>query len=128
MKSACYIFFLLLVAGFHISACTKFGKNITVKGRVINPNTNEGIQGATIVISNDPGSPLYWMLSKRTKETSTAADGSFEMDALRVKTYYVYAYAPDGYTALGWYENGSYSERKVITKGTKMVLEYHMVP
>jgi hypothetical protein len=30
------------------SACTKFGKNVTVKGKVVNPVTGQGIEGIEI--------------------------------------------------------------------------------
>ena len=31
-----------------IASCTKFGKNVTLKGRVMNPVTSEGIEGAEV--------------------------------------------------------------------------------
>lgn len=40
-------FFLLLVLILFFS-CTKFGKNVTLKGRVMNPVTGEGIEGAEV--------------------------------------------------------------------------------
>ena len=43
MKALKIIFGLSLL--FMLSTCTKFGKNVTVKGRVLNPLTGEGIAG-----------------------------------------------------------------------------------
>ena len=117
---------MLMLVGIGCGACTKVGKNITVTGKVIDPNTQEGVPGALVVITHDAELPLYWQAFKRTKQTRTSADGSFEIDALRLKDYYIAASAPDGYQALGWYENGTYTEFKAVKKGKRMNLEYHM--
>ncbi|WP_186280220.1 hypothetical protein [Fluviicola chungangensis] len=39
-------FLLQLFIIITIVSCTKFGKNVTVKGRVMNPVTGQGIEGA----------------------------------------------------------------------------------
>lgn len=39
--SACFLLFA-------VGSCTKFGKNITIEGRVLNPITGKGISGVEI--------------------------------------------------------------------------------
>ncbi len=40
--------FILVTLLLAIISCTKFGKNVTVKGRVLNPLTGEGIAGEEV--------------------------------------------------------------------------------
>jgi 5-hydroxyisourate hydrolase-like protein (transthyretin family) len=65
-----------------LSTCTKFGKNITVQGRVLNPITGEGIAGVEVWLQKTtmglPGG------KKTIKSVTTDADGNFELDKLTV--------------------------------------------
>ncbi len=42
--------FSLLIILCLITSCTKFGRTVTVKGRVINPITGAGIQDAEMIL------------------------------------------------------------------------------
>jgi hypothetical protein len=59
------ILFLLLISVCFLS-CTKFGKNVTIEGRVVNPITGQGISGAT---GNSP--KLLQTTSMRQTKTLT---------------------------------------------------------
>ncbi len=50
-KTKLNILFLLLISVLFFSF-TKFGKNVTIEGRVENPITGEGISGAETVLNN----------------------------------------------------------------------------
>nr|WP_294862689.1 hypothetical protein [uncultured Fluviicola sp.] len=43
MRTVVALLMILIVV-----SCTKFGKNVTLKGRVVNPITGEGIEGAEV--------------------------------------------------------------------------------
>ena len=42
------LFYISILFVFVLFSCTKFGKNVTIDGRVENPITGEGISGAEI--------------------------------------------------------------------------------
>lgn len=66
-----YLFFLIVLI---ISlSCTKFGKNITVKGRALNPITGEGIPNARVIITKS--TLEYPSGVKVVKETTTDSEG-----------------------------------------------------
>ncbi|HRO76469.1 MAG TPA: hypothetical protein PLP27_10010 [Crocinitomicaceae bacterium] len=117
-----FVVFSLTAVLFTAVSCTKFGKNITVKGRVINPITNEPISGITVFMHQS------WK-SKTIKKMVTGQDGEFELSATHLG--YVWAgtdYANyQDYYDLGWdYQNKYYSEIKV-EKGKIMNVDYHLV-
>ncbi len=60
------------------ASCTKFGKNVTLKGRVVNPVTGEGIAGAEVNLYRIAGA--YDSKYKTIKSTTTDASGHFELD------------------------------------------------
>ena len=70
--------FLILLLTGALFSCTKFGRTITVKGRVINPVTGEGIQGAKMILQRGtaglPGG------NKTVKSVYSDADGNFELN------------------------------------------------
>jgi hypothetical protein len=59
-------------------SCTKFGKNVTLKGRVMNPVTGEGIEGAEVKLYRIAGG--YDSNYKTIKSATTDASGNFELD------------------------------------------------
>ena len=61
-----------------ITSCTKFGKNVTLKGRVVNPVTGEGIAGAEVNLYRIAGA--YDSKYKTIKSATTDASGNFELD------------------------------------------------
>ena len=46
---------VLYIALFVFVSCTKFGKNVTVKGRVLNPVTGQGVAVAEIWLQKSSG-------------------------------------------------------------------------
>ncbi len=59
-------------------SCTKFGKNVTLKGHVVNPVTGEGIAGAEVNLYRIAGA--YDSKYKTIKSATTDASGNFELD------------------------------------------------
>jgi len=116
-----YIVFLSVVCLF--SFCTKFGKNITIKGRVLNPITGEPISGITVFLYKADN-------FKTIKETISNTDGTFELDANYLGTAYAQINYDNyqQYYNLGWLYNGKYYLAKQVTKGKVMHLDYHLVP
>jgi len=72
--------FLLILPGIFLVflSCTKFGKNVTVKGRVLNPITGEGIPNAPVVMYRSTLD--YPSGSKRVKETTSDSDGYLDLN------------------------------------------------
>jgi hypothetical protein len=70
------LFALLIIA--LLASCTKFGKNVTLKGRVLNPVTGEGIPGAEVKLLKIAGG--YDSNYKTIKSATTDATGNFELD------------------------------------------------
>nr|WP_294859953.1 carboxypeptidase-like regulatory domain-containing protein [uncultured Fluviicola sp.] len=70
--------YLLFVSVLLLLGCTKFGKNVTLKGRVMNPVTGEGIPGAEVKLLKIAGG--YDSNYKTIKSATTDASGSFELD------------------------------------------------
>lgn len=68
MKALKIIFGLSLL--FALSTCTKFGKNVTVKGRVLNPITGEGIAGEEVWLMRSTPFLLPKMYLIYVKKTS----------------------------------------------------------
>jgi hypothetical protein len=60
------------------ASCTKFGKNVTLKGRAVNPITGEGIEGAEVRLYRIAGG--YDSNYKTIKSATTDASGNFELD------------------------------------------------
>ena len=67
------VFFVIIL----LISCTKFGKNVTVKGRVLNPITGEGIPNVELeLLRGTGGLPGGY---KSVKSTKTDASGNFEI-------------------------------------------------
>lgn len=110
-------------------SCTKVGRNITIKGKVLNPVTNTPIEGVEVwfqrTTSGLPGG------YKTIKEEITDVNGEFEINATRIGgTQYIRLGDVKGNYRLGWYEDGEYkgSSVKTVKKGKTMEVEYHLVP
>jgi hypothetical protein len=125
MKALRIIFTIVLVG--LLTTCTKFGKNITVQGRVLNPITGEGIAGVEVWLQKTtmglPGG------KKTIKSVTTDADGNFELDKLTVSSPEIVVNS-GGYHRIGWWTGSSYSsfQSLPVKKGKKMNVDYHMVP
>ncbi|MDR0802902.1 carboxypeptidase-like regulatory domain-containing protein [Fluviicola sp.] len=120
---------LLLATG-----CTKFGKNITMKGRVLNPITGEGIEGAEIRMFK----PIWWAYDggdKVIKATTSGADGSFEISKLSLSAESIQCNtSPAGaYYGMGWTQNNGASfigagADLAVKKGKTVHADYYAVP
>ena len=120
---------IIVVVLFSLLSCTKVGRNITVKGKVVNPVTNAPFEGIEVWFQRTtnqlPGG------YKTIKEEITDANGEFEINATRIGgTQYIRLGDVKGNYRLGWYEDGEYKGTSVkkVTKGKTMEVEYHLVP
>src|SRR5690554_3002199 len=115
------IFFFL--ASIVLISCNK---KVTLKGRVLNPVTNQGIEGFTIAVSADT-----WELpggAKPVGQTTSGADGSFVLEFKR--SGYDFSVYKEGYYSIGWYQNGEIlpGQLPVKDKGKNMKADFYAVP
>src|SRR5690554_5291626 len=115
------IFFFL--ASIVLISCNK---KVTLKGRVLNPVTNQGIEGFTIAVSADT-----WELpggAKPVGQTTSGADGSFVLEFKR--SGYDFSVYKEGYYNIGWYQNGEIlpGQLSVKDKGKNMKADFYAVP
>ena len=122
-------YLIIAVVLLSVLSCTKVGRNITVKGKVVNPVTNAPFEGIEVWFQRTtnqlPGG------YKTIKEEITDANGEFEINATRIGgTQYIRLGDVKGNYRLGWYEDGEYKGTSVkkVTKGKTMEVEYHLVP
>ena len=113
-------FALVLMIAF---ACTKIGKNITVKGRVINPVNNEPIAGITVFLFKN-------YKYQTIKKTVSDENGYFELNAAHIGPVWAQVNYEDyhQYYNLGWNVDGNYYLSKKVDKGKVMHVDYHLVP
>jgi hypothetical protein len=72
---------LYLMIAFSLFSCTKFGKNVIIKGRAYNPVTGEGLAGVTFSLQK--GTYWGWNGGYTTFKTATSDEnGNFELGAL----------------------------------------------
>ena len=122
------LFYMSTLFVFVLFSCTKIGRNVTIKGKVINPVTNESIEGIEAWFQKSTnGLPGGY---KTIKEEITDVNGEFEINASRAGTHYIRLGDVKGNYRLGWYENGEYTGTSVkeVDKGKVMEVEYHLVP
>lgn len=126
-----YLFMLVLLFSF---GCTKFGKNVTVTGRVVNPITGEGISGIKLELWRDASAAPGTLnsSSKIIEETISDENGYFKIDKLASRKPWLRAVMGETpYYKIGWYVDNAYTGNindLHIKKGKKMEAEYHMVP
>jgi hypothetical protein len=113
-----------------LSSCTKFGKNMTVKGRVLNPITGEGIPNAPVIMYRSTLD--YPSGSKRVKETTTDSEGYFEISKLSLSKCYVTCHVTEvgDYDPIGWEKTVPLFDAFTIStkKGKTMHADYYAVP
>jgi hypothetical protein len=113
------------------ASCTKFGKNITVKGRVMNPITGEGIEGAEIWLQKTAGG--YDGGYKTVKKATSGSDGFFELNKLGLAGYSAVCGKFSGdYFELGWTQDGGLSYtgnfKLSVKKGKVIHADYYALP
>lgn len=114
-----------------IGGCTKFGKNVTIKGRVVNPITGEGIEGAEIWLQKTAGG--YDGGYKTVKKATSGIDGVFELNKLGLAGYSAVCGKFSGdYYEFGWTQDdgdtytGNF--KLSVKKGKTMHADYYAVP
>jgi len=119
---------ILIIIG--LFSCSKPGKNVGVKGRVVNPITNEGMPNVEVILLTSESLSLPGGF-KKIKSTKTDENGNFEIYALRVfKPVWVQAEILNEY-GVGWFSDGAYISdgfRANVNKGKKMLADFHAVP
>ncbi|TSJ40001.1 carboxypeptidase-like regulatory domain-containing protein [Fluviicola chungangensis] len=121
----------LIILLFSVS-CTKFGKNMTVKGRVLNPITGEGISNVPVIIYRSTLD--YPSGSKRVKETTTDSDGYFEISKASLSKCYLTCHVTEvgDYYPIGWEKKDDVPLFDAFTisvkKGKTMHADYYAVP
>ena len=122
---------LILFSLFVFFSCTKFGKNITVNGKVINPITGQGLPNLEVSLQR---SKLFGFPSsgvKTLKTTTTNSEGYFNIDALNHSHYdYVVRVNTGGLYDLGWYHDGEYkgTDTYGVDVGKVTNVDFHAVP
>ena len=121
--------FIFVFAFALLSACTKFGKNVTVKGRVLNPVTGQGIVGAEIWLQKSSGG--YEGGYKTVKKAISDENGYYELDKLGLASYRATCQTGDHYD-LGWTTNNGETFTSNfwidVKKGKTMHTDYYTVP
>jgi hypothetical protein len=122
------VFLFLLFA--LVFSCTKFGKNVTIKGKVLNPITGEGIPNVEVeLLKTTAGLPGG---NKGIKSTYTDANGNFEISKGGLGSYWLACRVSGDYYEIGWIENGinvtSSTGNLNVKKGKTMHVDFHAVP
>ena len=111
------------------ASCTKFGKNVTLKGRVINPVTGEGIEGAEVKLYRIAGG--YDSNYKTIKSATTDASGNFELDKYTWAKPVARCEVGEMYK-LGWTQDGGETFidnfELEVKKGKVMHADFYAVP
>ena len=111
-----------------LSTCTKFGENIHVSGKVVNPATGGGITNVKIELQKK--TTFEFSTGFKAVETVyTNANGEFEIRHLGgLKQYYVRCQYSSDYYPLGWLEDGQLKESDFIKikKVKKVNVVYQM--
>ncbi len=112
-----------------IISCTKFGKNVTVKGRVMNPVTGAGIEGAEVKLLKVVGG--YDSNYKTIKSVTTDASGAFELDKYTWTKPVARCEVGDLYK-LGWTKDGGQTFidnfELEVKKGKVINADFYAVP
>jgi len=119
MKKIIFILFAL----FCLLACTKFGKNITIKGRVVNPASGIGIPDASIHLFKSGVPTEYNGSFKSVKDVTTDANGNYELNHLGgTSQYYIRLNHKENEYYLGTLIDGKYNQAVEVKKGKKNVV------
>ncbi len=111
-----FLILLFVVVGF--LACTKDGKNITVRGRVYNPVTGEGISDCEIrLLKTTSGSPGTSGSYEAVATVTPDADGYYELNHTSIFGRYVGCYVDSYvYRELGWVKDGVQTNNQSFEK------------
>jgi 5-hydroxyisourate hydrolase-like protein (transthyretin family) len=120
-----YFLGILLILG-----CTKIGKNVTVKGKVLNPITGQGFANVKVFLLKEE-LKLFGGY-KSIKETTTDANGEFEISAYRLSQLDISVQIEQSVYNLGWYQNEKRinavgNNQTSVTKRKVMHADFHAV-
>lgn len=123
-------FFIFLVLFSVFLSCTKVGKNITIKGRVLNPITGEGIPNVEIWLQKStiglPGG------LKTVKTATTDASGNYELNKYSLSAHSAVCALSGDYYPIGWRDSNTGekmgSPTLNVKKGKTMHVDFHAVP
>ncbi|MBI2259208.1 MAG: carboxypeptidase regulatory-like domain-containing protein [Flavobacteriia bacterium] len=121
------LYFILLIT--ILTTCTKFGENIYVKGKVVNPATGKGIPNVEIALQKKTTFEFSTGY-KAVEKVTTDANGDFEIRHLGgLKQYYLNCMYSSDYYPLGWTVNGTFSDSYItkIKKGKKNEVVFQMI-
>ena len=113
-----------------VTSCTKIGRNITIKGKVINPLTNVTYEGIKVQLVKSQSFSLPGGF-KEIKHTFTDENGEFELNATRLGDVWVQAQSGSDLYVLGWYQDEEYISSNFRTTAQKrktMEADFHVVP
>lgn len=120
---------LLLCLAFSLASCSKFGRTVTLKGRVVNPITGQGYEGAEIHIKRSemfklPGG------NKIVKTKTSDTEGYFEISKSGFNHYFADAWVSEDYYMLGWFKDGECigGNSIALKVGKKINADFHVVP
>ncbi|WP_144334413.1 carboxypeptidase-like regulatory domain-containing protein [Fluviicola chungangensis] len=105
---------------------------MTVKGRVLNPITGEGISNVPVIIHRSTLD--YPSGSKRVKETTTDSDGYFEISKASLSKCYLTCHVTEigDYYPIGWEKKDNVPLFDAFTisvkKGKTMHADYYALP
>src|SRR5690554_4424136 len=107
MKAQINLLIIIFLLFGTMNSCTKFGKNVTVEGRVENPVTGEGISGVEIwLLKTTMGLPGA---NKSVKTVFSDEHGSFKVDKFSFRADKIrIGNAHGDYYSIGWYKDGKY--------------------
>lgn len=130
MKAQINLLIIIFLLFGTMNSCTKFGKNVTIEGRVENPITGEGISGAEIwLLKTTMGLPGA---DKEIKTAISDANGNFELNKFSFRADKIRMGDAHGdYYTIGWHKDGEYvstNSTLEIKKGKKLNVDFHMVP
>lgn len=122
------LFALILVLS--LVSCTKFGKNVTVKGRVLNPVTGHGIEGADVKLYKLTG--FYDAKHKAIQSATTDASGNFELNKYTWSSPIARCEPKDDLYKLGWTKDGGQTFidnfELEVKKGKVINADFYAVP
>ncbi|MGM0478350.1 MAG: hypothetical protein ACQERC_03930 [Bacteroidota bacterium] len=127
MKTPIYI---PLVLAFLLFSCTKFGRNITIKGKVVNPITGTTYSDLKVQLVKSQSLSLPGG-KKEIKHTFTDENGGFELNATRLGKIWVQIQSGSDLYVRGWYQDGKYISdnfRTTAQKRETMEADFHVVP
>ncbi len=126
---------LIFISLLFLFSCAKDGKNIYVEGRVVNPETGEGISNITLDLRKQVASFGSGQTSKTVRSVITNQNGDFVIahNGSLFNNYIVHMSDSNGkgYHVKGWKDNNGNSIGNYnldVNKGDVMNVTYELVP